>query len=97
MTPSFLEHWAQRVFDDFESGSEQSVAAESGLDFNGMVIVAVYWLGSTTANQFFKTIPYPSPLIYFSRELIRYMLLHGIIPQISSTMFHTIFMNLQRV
>ena len=56
MTPSFLEHWAQRVFDDFEGGSEQS-----GLDFNafeGMVIMAIYWLGSTiTAHQFFKGVP----------------------------------------
>ena len=36
MTPSFLEHWAQRDFDDFgvaASGLEQSVAAESGSDF----------------------------------------------------------------
>ena len=61
MTPSFLEHWAQRVFNAFEGGSEQSVAAESGLDFNafdGLVIVAVYWLGSTiTAHQFFKGVP----------------------------------------
>jgi hypothetical protein len=51
ITPSFLEHWAQRVF---------GVAAESGLDFNafeGMVIMAVYWLGSTTAHQFFKGVP----------------------------------------
>ena len=76
MTPSFLEHWAQRDLD-----FKRSVASKGGSDaFDGMVIVAVYWLGSTTANQFFKTIPYPSPLIYFSRELIRYMLLHCIIP-----------------
>ena len=58
MTPSFLEHWAQRVF---------GVAAESGLDaFNGVVIVAVYWLGSTTAHQFFKGVPYPSSTAHFS-------------------------------
>jgi hypothetical protein len=41
MTPSFLEHWAQR-----------------DLDFEGMVIMAVSWLGSTiTAHQFFNAIP----------------------------------------
>jgi hypothetical protein len=48
MTPSFLEHWAQRVvaFDlDFNG-------------FNGVVIMAVNWLGSTiTAHQFFKGVP----------------------------------------
>jgi hypothetical protein len=49
MTPSFLEHWAQRDF---------GVAAESGLDFNGVVIMAIHWLGSTiTAHQFFKGVP----------------------------------------
>lgn len=58
MTPSFLEHWAQRDFDTFEGGSEQSVAAESGLDFEGMVIMVINWLGSTiTAHQFFKGVP----------------------------------------
>jgi hypothetical protein len=52
MTPSFLEHWAQRDF---------GVAAESGLDFNGfngVVIMVIHWLGSTiTAHQFFNVIP----------------------------------------
>ena len=75
MTPSFLEHWAQRDLDTF------GVAASGVLDFNGMVIMAINWLGSTiTAYQFFKTIPYPFPLIYFSCELIRYMFLCRIIP-----------------
>lgn len=62
MTPSFLEHWAQRDFDAFGG-----VAVESGLDFEGVVIMAIHWLGSTiTAYQFFNTVTYPSPLIYFS-------------------------------
>ena len=51
MTPSFLEHWAQRDL-------ERSVAAESGSDFEGMVIMVIHWLGSTiTAHQFFNVIP----------------------------------------
>lgn len=91
MTPSFLEHWAQRAFNAFEGGSDFNA-------FDGMVIMAINWLGSTTtAHQFFKTIPYPSPLIYFSCELIRYMLLHRITPQISSTVLHATPMSLQRV
>jgi hypothetical protein len=45
MTPSFLEHWAQRV-----------VAFD--LDFEGVVIMVIHWLGSTiTAHQFFKGVP----------------------------------------
>jgi hypothetical protein len=63
MTPSFLEHWAQRAFDAF--GVAASGVA-SGLDFEGMVIMAVYWLGSTTAHQFFKGVPYPSSTAHFS-------------------------------
>jgi sulfopyruvate decarboxylase TPP-binding subunit len=55
MTPSFLEHWAQRDFNGF--GVAASVVA-AGLDFEGMVIMAVSWLGSTiTAHQFFNVIP----------------------------------------
>ena len=47
MTPSFLEHWAQRDFDAF-----------GGSDFEGMVIMAINWLGSTiTTHQFFKGVP----------------------------------------
>ena len=53
MTPSFLEHWAQRV----AFGFKRSVASEGGSDFNRVVIMAVYWLGSTTAHQFFKGVP----------------------------------------
>jgi hypothetical protein len=67
MTPSFLEHWAQRDFDGFSVAASGGVAAESGLDrFEGMVIISIYWLGSTTAYQFFNVIPYPFPLIYFT-------------------------------
>jgi hypothetical protein len=48
MTPSFLEHWAQRAFNAFEGGS----------DFEGVVIMVINWLGSTiTAHQFFKGVP----------------------------------------
>ena len=48
MTPSFLEHWAQRDFGGFD--------ALNG--FEGVVIMAVNWLGSTiTAHQFFNVIP----------------------------------------
>jgi hypothetical protein len=61
MTPSFLEHWAQRDFDGFGASG---VAASGGvvtfgdLDFNGVVIMAIHWLGSTiTAHQFFKGVP----------------------------------------
>jgi hypothetical protein len=44
MTPSFLEHWAQRDL-DFNA-------------FEGMVIMVIHWLGSTiTAHQFFKGVP----------------------------------------
>jgi len=75
MTPSFLEHWAQRVFGGF--GASESVAAFGGLeqsvvtfgdsDIKGVVIMIVYWLGSTiTAHQFFNTITYPSPFTYFT-------------------------------
>jgi hypothetical protein len=60
MTPSFLEHWAQRVA-AFGVTASGGVAAESGLDFNafeGMVIMVIHWLGSTiTAHQFFKGVP----------------------------------------
>jgi hypothetical protein len=48
MTPSFLEHWAQRDFGGFDALNR----------FEGMVIMAIYWLGSMiTAHQFFKGVP----------------------------------------
>jgi hypothetical protein len=62
MTPSFLEHWAQRDFGvAAESGLEQSVVTFGDSDFNGfngVVIMVIHWLGSTiTAHQFFKGVP----------------------------------------